>query len=195
MIMRGSAPGGAKLGGGEGVALGGGGQRNDEDEGGGILALIPCCLVRHCMYRMTECTGMHAETQNIKALHTINGCTEVPAAGCNHGRPWTRRCLVRLGVGMMWCVCGSARLKVWGPCQSTPVEGEGTGQGRDDQGTADPARAGIRVGLIGPDSPTRDFHRSPSPSACKPALNNGHRKEISATRWAPLLCASTLECE
>lgn len=37
------------------------------------------------------------------------------------------------------------------------------GRGGVDGGSADPARTGIRVGLIGPDSPTRDFHRSPSP--------------------------------
>lgn len=61
-----------------------------------------------------------------------------------------------------------------------------------DGGSADPARAGIRVGLIGPDSPTRDFpHHQPA----RLALKNGRPKEISAARRAPMLCVSTLECE
>lgn len=92
---------------------------------------------------------------------------------------------------------------MWGPCQSTCLRRRrGGGTGRDwegwkgrggDGGSADPARAGIRVGLIGPDSPTRDFHCSSSPPASQkasPACTTSSKewpieRRSPPLRWGP----------
>lgn len=99
---------------------------------------------------------------------------------------------------MCVCVWISARLKMWGPCQPSPVDGERHWEAGVEAGVLGVGREGgtgtVRTlhtqgsGWVGSALTVRPeiSNRSLSPTACQalPGLHqeNAHRKEISAAR-------------
>lgn len=112
------------------------GRAKDEDEGRGMLAL-------HCTYSMYMEARRDARHKSITYkywMYLRYKQQAVLTASMDSTLFGSRR----RGHDVM-CVCGSARpLKVWGPCQSMPGGGKGTGRILGREGVTEAART-LRV--------------------------------------------------